>query len=146
MIYRKTRIPGRCAISRCRHAPRNLGTHPKSCQLCGTHAKELWRIRNPVHAAYDNLRASARKRKKTFTLTLAEFKALIEPTRYMDDKGRTRFCLHIDRKDATLGYTFDNLQVLTCTKNVQKGHAERRQGFVDAKIRGRAVEEEGDPF
>jgi hypothetical protein len=145
MKLRKTKLPGKCPVARCRNAPRNLGTHPKSCQLCGSHAKEQWRINNPVHCAFDNLRASARKRKIGFALTFAEFKALIEPTRYMDDKGRTRFCLHIDRKDATLGYTFDNLQVLTCTENVQKEHAERRQRFVDEKIRGRVVGgEEGD--
>jgi hypothetical protein len=104
----------------------------------------LWRIRNPVHAAYDNLRASARKRKKAFTITFTEFKALIEPTAYLDEKGRERHCLHIDRKDATLGYTFDNLQVLTCTENVQKGNTERRQGFVDAKIRGYEEKHDAD--
>jgi hypothetical protein len=67
----------------------------------------------------------------------------------MDDKGKGRFCLHIDRIDATKGYTFDNLQVLTCTENVVKGNAERRQQFVNAKIRGQAApveEDDGDPF
>ena len=67
----------------------------------------------------------------------------------MDEKGCTRFCLHIDRIDATKEYTFDNLQVLTCTENVLKGNAERRQQFVNAKIRGQAApveEDDGDPF
>ena len=66
----------------------------------------------------------------------------------MDEKGRTRYRLHIDRIDVTKGYHFDNLQVLTCTENVLKGNAERRQQFVNAKIRGcvPAEEDEGDPF
>lgn len=149
MIYRQKKIPGRCPICRCRKAPRDLGTRPKSTQLCGTHHKELWRLNNPAHAAYDNLRSSARKRKIVFTLTLAHFKAVIEPTRYMDESGRERHCLHIDRIETHLGYVDGNIQVLTCTENVQKENAERRQRFVDEKIKGRTVEgefEEGDPF
>ena len=137
MNFRKHKTPGRCPVRYCKNAPRNISDHPHSTQLCGSHAKELWRIRNPVHAAYDNLRASARKRRKVFTLTFKEFETLIKPTRYMDDKGKMRFCLHIDRKEVTLGYTFDNLQVTTCTENVVKGHAERPQRPVDEKLRRR---------
>ena len=152
MIFRKTKTPGKCPVCRCRKAPRDLNHRPNSSQLCGTHHKELWRLNNPVHAAYDNLRASARKRKIPFTLTFDHFKAIIEPTRYMDEKGRTRFCLHIDRIQTARGYEDGNIQVLTCTDNVQKENAERRQRFVDEKIQGRAVEEiseheeTGDPF
>jgi hypothetical protein len=39
--------------------------------------------------------------------------------------------------------------VLTCTENVLKGNAERRQQFVNAKIHGQAApveEDDGDPF
>lgn len=151
MNFRNKPIPGRCPVRRCRNAPRNISDHPNSTQLCGTHHKELWRLNNPVHAAYDNLRASARKRKIPFTLTLKHFTEIIEPTKYMDEKGRTRFCLHIDRKETSRGYEDGNIQVLTCTENVQKEHAERRQRFVDEKINGRSSaetedEETGDPF
>lgn len=139
--------PGKCKVRYCRKLPRDIGTHPKSHQLCGHHYKMLWRFNNPLHAAFDDLRSSARKRRKEFTLTLEQFTALVAPTRYMDEKGKERHCLHIDRIDVTLGYTFENLQVITCTENVLKGNAERRQGFVDAKIRGRNTEEdEVDPF
>lgn len=147
MKLRKKKLPGRCPVCRCRNAPRNLSDHPTSTQLCGSHAKEQWRLNNPVHCAFDNLRASARKRKIPFSLTFDQFKAVILPTRYMDDKGKTRFCLHIDRKESTRGYEDGNIQVLTCTENVQKENAERRQRFVDEKIHGRAVEDdESDPF
>lgn len=148
MKLRKKKIPGRCPVSRCKGAPRNLSDHPTSTQLCGSHAKQQWRLNNPVHCAFDNLRASARKRKIAFTLTFDQFKAAILPTRYMDEKGKERFCLHIDRKDSTRGYEEGNIQVLTCTENVEKEHAERRQRFVDAKIGARqhAADNEGDPF
>jgi len=144
MNFRNKPIPGRCPVRRCRKAPRDLKHRPNSTQLCGTHHKELWRANNPVHAAYDNLRASARKRKIAFTLTLAHFKAVIEPTRYMDESGRERHCLHIDRIETHLGYVDGNIQVLTCTENVQKENAERRQRHVDAKIRNHSPEP--DPF
>lgn len=148
MNLRKKKIPGRCPVSRCRNAPRNLSDHPTSVQLCGSHAKQQWRLNNPLHCAFDNLRASARKRKIVFTLTLDHFKTVVLPTRYMDDKGKERFCLHVDRIHTDWGYEDGNIQVLTCTENVQKEHAERRQRFVDEKIGARqhATEQDGDPF
>lgn len=144
MKLRKIKIPGRCPVCRCRNAPRNLSDHPTSTQLCGSHHKQQWRLNNPVHCAFDNLRASARKRKIVFTLTFDHFKTVILPTRYMDEKGREKFCLHIDRKVSTRGYEDGNIQVLTCTENVIKGNAERRQKFVDEKIHGHVVEESSD--
>jgi hypothetical protein len=145
MTFRKHNRPGVCPVIRCRKPPRDIGTHPNSHQLCGRHHKELWRLRNPVHAAYDNLRASAQKRKIVFTLTLAHFREVIEPTAYMDEKGTTRYRLHIDRIVTADGYVDGNIQVLTCTENVQKENDERRQRFVDAKIKSGAAPEP-DPF
>jgi len=142
---RKTPVPGKCRVAYCRKPPRDLRHRPRSTQLCGSHAKEQWRLDNPTHAAFDNLRASARKRKIPFDLTLEEFLLLVEATRYVDDKGKQRHCLHIDRIDVAIGYTLDNLQVLTCGDNVAKGNAERRQRFVDEKINGKRVLVEG-PF
>jgi len=144
---RKTLVPGKCRVAYCRKAPRDLGTHPRSTQLCGSHAKEKWRMENPAHAAFDNLRASARKRKIAFDLTLEEFLMVVEATGYLGGKGRERHCLHVDRKDVTLGYTLDNLQVLPCGDNVAKGNQERRQKYVDEKI-GRYVDplDTNEPF
>jgi hypothetical protein len=145
LTYRKTKTPGKCPVRYCRNLPRNIGDHPSSCQLCGSHHKELWRVRHPEHAAYDTLRASARKRGIVFTLTLTHFKATIAPTAYLTESGSTRYCLHIDRKDNTFGYIDGNIQLMTCTENVAKGNAERRQKFVDEKVRGYATPEP-DPF
>jgi hypothetical protein len=51
---------------------------------------------------------------------------------------------HIDRIDSTLGYTPDNVQVLTCSENSIKGNREKY-----AKYPGKSVaqpDEEEDPF
>lgn len=132
----KTKKPGCCPVKYCRKKPRDLYTRPNSTQLCGSHAKELWRLKNPVHAAYDLIRAHARKRKIVFTLTLAHFTEVIAPTRYLDESGSERHHLHIDRIQNHLGYEDGNIRVLTCSANVSKGNVERRQKYVDAKIRG----------
>ena len=138
----KVKKPGRCPVIRCRKKPRNLRDHPTSCQLCGSHAKEQWRLKNPMHAAYDNVRASARQRKIPFTLTFDHFRSVVEPTRYMDDKGHHRYSLHIDRIEEHLGYADGNIQVITCTENVSK---ENRRRYVDAKL-NREEDDSGDPF
>lgn len=101
-----------------------------------------------MHAAYDLIRTHARKRKIVFTLTLAHFTEVIAPTRYLDESGSERHHLHIDRIKNHLGYEDGNIRVLTCSDNVAKGNVERRQKYVDAKIRGHVaaapVEEEDD--
>ena len=144
----KTKKPGCCPVKYCRNKPRDLNTRPNSTQLCGSHAKELWRVKNPVHAAFDKLRTSARTRKIVFTLTLAHFTEVIAPTRYLSESGSERQHLHIDRIQNHLGYEDGNIRVLTCSANVAKGNVERRQKYVDAKIRGHVaaapVEEEDD--
>ena len=89
-----------------------------------------------MHAAYDLIRAHARARKIVFTLTLTHFTKVIAPTRYLDESGSERHHLHIDRIQNHLGYEDGNIRVLTCSDNVAKGNAERRQKYVDAKIRG----------
>lgn len=151
----KNKKPGRCPVFRCRNLPRNIKDHPKSCQLCGSHAKELWRIRNPVHAAYGALKVSARRRGIPFTLTFEHFSEIAEATRYIDNKGNYRHNLHIDRIEEHLGYTDGNIQVITCGENVAKEH---RRRLVDQKIRRyeeehdaddsglEHVPQEGDPF
>lgn len=149
MNLRTKPVPGKCRVRWCRKPPRDLGTHPKSHQLCGHHHKALWRQKNPEKAAYDNLRASARKRHKAFSITFEDFMAVIGPTRYVDDKGRTRYSLHVDRINTELGYIRGNLRVCTCEENVRKENEERRQRFVDAKISNYTVEDDDadtEPF
>lgn len=87
--------------------------------------KQRWRANNPIKAAFVQLRDNAKRRRKEFTLTLEEFTSFCMATTYLDGKGRERQCLTIDRIDPSKGYTFDNIQPLTCSENTIKGNKER---------------------
>jgi hypothetical protein len=102
-------------------------------------------MQNPVKAAYQSLKSSAKRRGISFSLTIEEWEAFVLPTRYMDDKGKQRYCLHVDRKEAHLGYEKGNLQILTCGENVAKGNRER---YVQEKIDqwSQHVATEEEPF
>ncbi len=122
-------IPGKCMAKRCTKKPRDLKTRPKSHQLCGRHAKQLWRLQNPLHAAFDNLRSSARKRKIPFNLTLEQFREFTNNTDYVEGKGRRPNALQIDRINPNLGYSPENIQILTTSANVSKGNKERHTNY-----------------
>ncbi len=110
--------PGRCPVKWCR---KQKGSKQR---LCNKHATHAWRVRYPIKAAWKTLRDNAKRRRKFFDLTLEQFTEFVERTAYMDGKGIRRHCLHIDRIDPTRGYTFDNIQTLTCSENSSKGATE----------------------
>lgn len=138
--------PGVCRAFRCMNAPRNIATHPTSTQLCGTCAKAEWRASNPERAAYGAQRDKARRRGIKFLLTFEQWWSVVEPSGYMDGRGRLRHCLHIDRIDPSKGYEMGNVRVITAAENCSRVDRSR---FVEAKIarwQAQQGEEEGDPF
>ena len=112
--FKKQPRAGVCPVKFCR---RKSGCKKR---LCDRHHHQQWRMKNPVRAAWLNLRHHAAQRRKEFTLTFDEFVAFTSLNSYLDDKGNTRLALHLDRKDNSLGYTASNIQVLTCSENVIK--------------------------
>lgn len=118
---KKNPSPGICPVRGCRRRKGNKK------RLCERHAARWWRFHNPLRAAYIQLKHHAKTRRKLFSITFEEFREFIEPTRYLDDRGNARFCLHIDRIREEDGYVSGNLQVLTCSENVAK---ENRRRFV----------------
>lgn len=114
-------VPGICPVARCR---RRRGTKKT---LCHTHHSQVWRAKSPARAAWINLQSHARERGIEFDLTFAQFLHFVTLTGYIEEKGVTSGCLHVDRIDAAKGYTADNIQVLTCSENVAK---ENRQRYV----------------
>lgn len=115
----------------CRNAPR------AGYDLCEKCIKARTRAKDPVKTAYQNLRDSARKRGKEFTITLDYFRRFCKRTDYMVGKGRTKESYHVDRKDESKGYIPGNLQVLTNSENVKKFlnySWETKQGYVTKKI------------
>lgn len=121
LAFKKRPGKGICPVFGCRRR------HGNRKRLCELHSKRQWRLNNPEKSAFGNLRASARKRKIQFSLTYAEFLGFVSLNTYIADKGVTKNCLHIDRKDSRIGYVLSNLQILTCSENVAK---ENRKRFV----------------
>lgn len=134
----------KCSIKRCF----NIATQGS---LCAKHHIAKWRMENPLKAAFTNLRENAKRRGKEFDLTFEQFCAFAIRTGYMKKKGRWAESWHIDRKEETLGYTIDNLQVLTNAQNVRKylkyyyDEQNRRMVFSTKTVKPRKATK-SDPF
>lgn len=83
-------------------------------------ASKEWRKKNPMHAAYLDLKSNAKRRGHSFSITFDEFKQFCKKTSYMDVKGIYKDSYHIDRIDENKGYHMDNVQLLTNSQNVRK--------------------------
>lgn len=131
--FKKVKRAGRCPVLYCRRdsrpAPRG---GPYLHRLCSMHAKQACRLRDPAKILFHEMRGNAKRRGKDWSLTLEQFREIVAQQDYLDGRGCTRHCLHLDRIDNTKGYHFDNIQVITCAENVAKGNAERRRSFTDA--------------
>lgn len=111
---------GLCCVKGCRHRiKRGKGRFCRRCR------DRRYKIQSPVSYAYDKLKQSAKRRGHEFTLTVAELEMFFEanPALY-SERGRAKECLSIDRIDATKGYSFDNIQVLTVSENGRKAHVD----------------------
>ena len=105
----------KCATPRCRNQ------RVKGKTLCHTCRSRKYRQSNPVKAAYDALKHNARRRGKTFSLTLDEFKKFCRKTKYIAGKGRAKDHYSIDRIDNNRWYEIGNIRVLTNQENAAKG-------------------------
>jgi hypothetical protein len=94
--------------------------------LCSTHYSAKWRKENPIRSAYSNLRNNAKRRGKEFDLTLEEFEKFCIKTEYLIGKGRTKEGYTIDREKEEIGYTKDNIRVLTNSQNISKENKRRK--------------------
>jgi len=103
-------------------------------KICYKHHLLSWRMSHPIRAAYSTLRDHAVRRKVKFTITFDDYKKLVLPTRYIEDKGNTKHDLHIDRIDPLRGYEVGNLQILTCSENSVKGATKDKAQYVNARI------------
>lgn len=117
---------GRCCVKGCRHTlnPKDRSHSGRFCRRC---RDRRYKATNPIAYAWDKLKWSARKRKIPFKLTKAQFITFCLATGYAEGKGKTASSLSVDRIDASRGYEFDNIQILTLADNSRKAH-------VDAKL------------
>ena len=77
------------------------------------------------------LKTNARIRGVAFNLSLQEFRQWAKETGYLDNCGRKKKNLTIDRinRDNPLGYHIDNIQVLTNGENARKYYAFEAKGL-----------------
>ena len=75
---------------------------------------------DPVRASYVVLKQNAKRRNKTFTITLAYFRKFCYRTDYIAGKGRNADSYTVDQIKEHLGYIPGNLQVKTNGDNVRK--------------------------
>lgn len=112
MPGKKKSKPHKCSTPGCKNK-----TTWKKCKACFNRDH---RKRHPIWWAWVTLKNNAKRRKKFFDLTLEQFTQFCIKTEYMQNKGITKDCFSVDRKDETKGYTVDNLQVLTVGQNKKK--------------------------
>jgi hypothetical protein len=107
----RKRREGQCKHWGCKNASRRGG---RDCETCKSRKA---RLKDPVHYAFIQVKASARKRDIPFELTLDEFKEFDLQTNYVKSKGRESESLTIDRIDPSIGYVLSNLRALTWAEN-----------------------------
>lgn len=114
MVIARNKPQHVCPAYRCKHAK------AKKKGFCTRHAHVNQKQNNLVGYTYTLLKGNAKRRKKVFTLTLAEFREFCEETGYLLTKGRTKRKMSIDRIDNTLGYEKGNLRLLSVSANASK--------------------------
>lgn len=81
-----------------------------------------WRAKDRVKAVYYVIKTSAKRRNIEFTLTLEYLRQFCKDHGYIENKGRLRDQMTIDRIDNNKGYTNENIQVLQKGMNSSKYH------------------------
>jgi len=95
---------------------RNIAYKGRFCNKCKS---ATYRKSNPIKASFYILKANATRRGKPFDLTFDQFKSFVIKTEYIKKKGIFSESYHIDRIEESLGYTIDNIQLLTNAQNVR---------------------------
>lgn len=132
----------------CRHRYcRNLAEPDRT--ECSKHRQRRFAKHHPFVYHYNLLKQNAKRRDIPFDLTLSEFKKIWQrhPEKWKEKRtwGReTQW--QMDRIDPRIGYTFDNIQIITKTKNIRKYYDKDQNFVVDAKWRKKATVGEEAPF
>ena len=110
--------PRKCEVKYCR---RDAAPGRKKCYRCRSRA---YKERNPDMYTFNALRNNAKRRGKDFTLTFDEFRGFCNDTGYMEGKGKNADSLSIDRSKNHIGYTKENIRILTLSQNSSKRNNE----------------------
>ncbi len=95
--------------------------------ICNTCICRRWRLGNPYRKAWLNIKASAKRRGHTFTLSYDCYFRLAMEAGYIPGDNRQSEGLCLDRKDRKKGYTDDNVQFITMSANSIKEYEDRQR-------------------
>lgn len=112
----------KCETRYCRNAKplRPSGYVLKVCWKCRS---RRYRKLHPESAALNSVRLSAKRRNIPFTLTIEQFKLFCQASGYLETKGNKPQSMTIDRINHNLGYSIDNIRVLSHAENSRNGHS-----------------------
>lgn len=108
----------KCATRFCR----NKSKH----KVCSTCRSREWRQKNVERSSYLNLKHNSKRRGIKFEITFEQFTEFCYKHKYFQGKGKTKESASLDRKIPHLGYTVDNLQILSLAANTSKMHLDKR--------------------
>lgn len=123
MKYAKNKAPEKCQNLYCRNESA-IGR-----KVCNTCKSRDYINRNRLLMVWHWIKKSAKKRNIFFNLDKTEFKLFLLKHSYIEYSGRGKNNFTIDRIKPELGYTINNLQVITKSNNSKKYHAEEKHPF-----------------
>ena len=97
---------------------------PKKDRFCPKHRHRYVKHTNMLRYTYNALKSNAKRRKKSFSLTIEEFKVICFASGYLKGKGKAKSSLTIDRKNPRCGYHVWNVRIITLSENSKKSHYE----------------------
>jgi hypothetical protein len=90
-------------------------------RFCHKHRKRYQKENDLALYTYGAMKANARRRGKSFELTIDEFRDFCKRTNYLTLKGRRATSATIDRINPLRGYSADNIRLLSLSANASKG-------------------------
>lgn len=114
LLLSKKISSGLCICSHCNNKPARYR------KICHKHISDKFKEDNPIGFAFKVLKNNAKRRKISVEITKDEFTKWCIENDYIRLKGRFKDSLTIDRKISSIGYTYENMQILTNSQNVRK--------------------------
>lgn len=123
----------RCRTKFCRGYTTDGGRSP----YCGKCRSRRFKERFPLKYSFVKLRARAKERGHSFSLTFEEYEKFAIETGYAQLKGKTKYSLSIDRRNPARGYHSDNIRAVSLSLNTRLAWAN-----IPAWLRDEMVEAE----
>ena len=112
----KNKDPKLCSAYRC------MNSKADKKKFCHKHHASFQKETNLIGYTYNILRQNAKRRRKTITITLEEFKDFCIETNYLTLKGKTSKSASIDCIDPRKGYIKGNIQIMDLGDNAKKSN------------------------